>query len=558
MQHIYFCITLNLLFLLLTGLVRSQNLIPNAGFETGVAEDFDNWSKLNGAEYLLATTAPGEVYAGNRALKVTGQPASPGEQWRVQLICDAVPTVVGNNYVFTIRAKAASDGGNIRLSTQPNALFSQDFSVPTENWILISWSFTANEIRTQIALDLAQTDVTFYLDEAEMLAPNDSCTAKYDAPADQEPIAAGKGKFFGSIYGGSQSVDHEHYFNQVTPENEGKWGNVEGERGIYDFSDIDTIRAYAARNGFPFRYHVLLWGRQQPTWLRPLTDAEKVASIKAWFQAVANHFDGSSDARATLEYLEVVNEFVNDPPNGLNNAPFAGNSADAESGDYVRALRTLNDELCTNADDYDWVVNAFKLARKYFPCEKTKLMLNEFNVLSNFQKVTDKYLAVVELLQAEGLIDVLGFQGHGFTTRKYPSDDGTLFDNTDNLRENVNRLAATGLPLQVTELDIDGNVDDTYTPTDDEAVRDSFQRDEYERIFGMLWNNPSVIGITLWGFRKGHWRSEQLAYLVDPCTGIPRPALADYLNGTIRNGAVPPLNDFAYSCPTTGVCGGPQ
>ena len=556
MQRLYYrsiflaCLLLPATFLL------SQNLIPNPGFEDGVADDFDNWSKLNGADYLVATTEPDEVYAGDRALKVTGQPANPGQQWQVQLITDGVPTSVGNTYVFTIWAKAASEGGNIRFSTQPNALYSQDFTVPSDDWTQLSWSFTANETLTQIALDLGQTDVTFYLDEAEMLAPNDPCVDEYDAPDDQEPIAAGKGKFIGSVYGGAQSVDHEHYFNQVTPENAGKWGSVEAERGVYDFSGIDTIRAYAARNNFPFRYHVLLWGNQQPAWLRPLTDEEKVASIRAWFAAVADHFDGSSDARATLEYLEVVNEFVNDPPNGLDNSPFSNNSEDANSGDYVNALKSLNAELGTTPGDYDWIVNAFKLAREYFPCEETKLMLNEYNVLTNDRGVTDEYLFVVDLLQAEGLIDVLGFQGHAFSTRKY--GDGTFADNTAFLRGNVDRLAATGLPLQVTELDIDGNVDDTYTPTDDVAVRDSFQRAEYERVFGLLWNHPAVTGITLWGFRTGHWRSEQLAYLIDPCTDIPRPALAEYLNDSIRRADAPPLNEFASTCNTTSIVGGPQ
>ncbi|THH36417.1 endo-1,4-beta-xylanase [Neolewinella litorea] len=538
-----------LIFLLPVG-VYSQNLIANPGFETGSDNAFNNWTKLNGADYLTVTTVEAEVHSGDRALHVSS-PGFPGEQWRVQLISDPVPTTVGNNYTFTIWAKAAADGANIRFSTQPNALYGPDTPITVDEWTQLSWTFTANETMTQIALDLGQTNVTFFLDDAEMVAPDNPCVDEFDVPEDQQPIAAGKGKFLGSIYSPAQRQDHEHYFNQVTPENAGKWGSVEREEGVYDFSEIDEARAYAASNGFPFRYHVLLWGNQQPTWLRPMTNEEKVTKIRAWFQAVADHYDGSSDARATLEYLEVVNEFINDPPNGIDNSPYADNSNDANSGDYVDALKSLNGELGTTPGEYDWIVNAYKLAREYFPCEETKLVINEYNVLTNYQGVTDKYLEVVDLLMADDLIDVLGFQGHSFSTRKYGGE--SFAEHTAFLRGNVDRLAATGLPLQVTELDIDGNVDDTYTVTDNVAVRDSFQKAEYERIFGMLWNHPAVTGITLWGYRTGHWRSAQLAYLIDPCTDRERPALAEYLNDSIRNAEAPPLNDFAYACATTGL-----
>ncbi|MBB4078848.1 GH35 family endo-1,4-beta-xylanase [Lewinella aquimaris] len=554
MKLLYTLVILPLLVLLPAGGLLSQNLISNPGFEVGTGDDFTNWSKLNGADYLLATEEAGEVRSGDRALYVSS-PGFPGEQWRVQLISDPVPTTVGNSYTFTIWGKAAEAGANIRFSTQPNALYGPDTAVPADVWTQLSWTFTANETMTRIALDLGQTAVTFFLDDAEMTTLDDTpCVDEFDVPDDQQPIATGKGKFLGSIYSAAQQKDHEHYFNQVTPENAGKWGSVERVEGVYDFSDIDEARAYAARNNFPFRYHVLLWGNQQPTWLRPMSDSEKIAKIRAWFQAVADHFDGSSDARATLEYLEVANEIINDPPNGIDNAPYSNNSADANSGDYVNALKTLNAELGTEPGEYDWIVNAFKLARQYFPCEETKLVLNEYNVLTNFLNITDKYLEVVDLLMADDLVDVLGFQAHAFTTRKY--DSGSFENHTAFLRSHVDRLAATGLPLQVTELDIDGNVDDTYTPTDDVAVRDSFQKAEYQRIFGMLWNHPAVTGITLWGFRTGHWRSAQLAYLIDPCTDRERPALGEYLNDSIRNGPIPPLNDYAYACPTTALWGG--
>ncbi|WP_116127186.1 endo-1,4-beta-xylanase [Lewinella sp. IMCC34183] len=553
MQQFYSRIAILAFLLLPAGLLLSQNLILNPGFEEGgEGNEFTNWTKLNGAEYMTAVRGEDQVHSGNRALRVSS-PGFESQPWQVQLLSDAVPTFPGNSYTFTIWARAEEAGGRMRFSTQPNALYGGNIEIPTE-WTQISYTFTANVEMTSIAMDMGYDDVTLYFDDAEMLAPENPCMDTYDAPEDQEPIATGKGKFIGSVYGGNQIDDFEQYFNQVTPENAGKWGSVEGTRDTFNWAQLDPIRAFAARNNFPFRFHVMLWGAQQPTWLKPLSDEEKLVEIREWFQAVSDHYDGSSDARATLEYLEVVNEFHNQPPDNEGQ-----NADDAGSGDYIRALRLLNDTLNTAPGEYDWIVNAFKLAREYFPCEETKLMLNEYHVIAGFNNTTEVYTEVAQLLKDEGLVDVLGFQGHAFSTRVYggPYTQERFDEVTAALTANLDRVAAVGLPMMVTELDIDGNTDDTYTPTTDQAVRDSFQLAEYQRVFGLLWNHPSVIGITLWGYRSGLWRSDQAAYLIDPCTDAPRPALAEYLNDSIRRADAPPLTDFDYACPTTSIFGGP-
>ena len=553
MQQLYLRTYLFAFFLLPAALLLSQNLILNPGFEDGgEGNEFFNWSELNGADYMVATTEADQVHSGDRAVRVSS-PGFENEPWRVQLLSDAVQTYPGNTYTFTIWAKAEAEGATMRFSTQPNALYGPDLEIPTE-WSQISYTFVANVDATSIALDMGYNDVTFYIDDAEMLAPENPCVDAYDAPEDQAPIAAGKNKFIGSVYGNNQTDDFTHYFNQVTPENAGKWGSVEGTRDTFNWAQLDEIRAFAAANDYPFRFHVMLWGAQQPTWLKPLSDEEKLEEIREWFAAVSEHYDGSSDARATLEYLEVVNEFINQPPDNEGQ-----NADDPGSGDYIRALRLLNEEYGTEPGEYDWIVNAFKLAREYFPCEETKLMLNEYHVIIGFNNTTERYVEVANLLHEQGLVDVLGFQAHAFSTRVYGDDysDERFAAQTAELQANLDYVASVGLPMMATELDIDGNSDRTYTATEDQTVADNFQLEEYRRVFGLIWNHPSVIGITLWGYRSGLWRSDQEAYLIDPCTDTPRPALAEYLNDEIRNGENPPLNEFSYSCETTSLFGGP-
>ena len=68
-------------------------------------------------------------------------------------------------------------------------------------------------------------------------------------------------------------------------------------------------------------------------------------------------------------------------------------------------------------------------------------------------------------------------------------------------KANLDVLASTGLPIYITELDIDG-------PTDE------VQLEDYQRVFPVFWEHPAVRGITLWGYRVGSWRSKYGAYLV--------------------------------------------
>jgi endo-1,4-beta-xylanase len=291
--------------------------------------------------------------------------------------------------------------------------------------------------------------------------------------AENRPIAYGKTKFLGNIYSSAQRSGFTKYWNQVTPENAGKWGSVESSRDRMNWGGLDNAYNLAKSNDFPFKMHVLLWGNQQPSWIESLSSEEQYEEIVEWFQAVADRYDD-------IDQIEVVNEPFNDPPTGKGN------------GNYMKALGGEGET------GYDWIINAFKLAREYFP--ESELIMNEYNVINNTGRIND-YLEVVGLLKEENLIDGIGFQAHAFSTT------GSVRD----MEVNLERLATAGLPIYVTELDIDG-------PTDQKQLSD------YKNIFPVFWEHPAVKGITLWGFRPGLWRNDEKAYLIDP-SGNERPAL---------------------------------
>ncbi|PJJ61049.1 endo-1,4-beta-xylanase [Hymenobacter chitinivorans] len=286
------------------------------------------------------------------------------------------------------------------------------------------------------------------------------------------PMATGKPKFLGGVYSTPQLPNFSAYWNQVVPENAGKWGSVEATRDVMNWTELDAAYKLAKDNGYPFRMHVLTWGSQQPTWIATLPAAEQLAEIKQWYAAVAQRYPA-------IDFLEVVNEPTHQPP-----GPSSG------GGNYLEALGG------SGTTGWDWVITSFQLARQYFPT--TKLMMNDYSV-ENSAASAQRYLGIINLLKARNLIDVVGIQGHAFSTRGLPAAD---------LTTNLNTLASAGLPLYITELDIDG-------VNAQNQLDDAVQLAEYQRVFPVFWLHPAVKGVTMWGYRPGHWRTTQGAFLVN-------------------------------------------
>lgn len=303
-------------------------------------------------------------------------------------------------------------------------------------------------------------------------------------------LAENQSKFLGSAYSAAQAPNFTAYFDQVTPENAGKWGSVESERDVMNFTALDEAYAFARANGLPFKLHTLIWGNQQPAWIETLPPEEQLEEIDEWFAALAERYPD-------LDMIEVVNEPLHDPPN----------TAGGGGGNYIEALGGAG------VTGWDWIVTAFRMARQHFP--SSELVLNDYSIINN-PADTARYLQIIALLQAEDLIDAIGEQGHAFSTR------GPV----DAMRINLDALAQTGLPIYITELDIDG-------PTDDIQLAD------YQRIFPLFWEHPGVFGVTLWGYLPGHWRTAQGAFLA-LAGGSERPALR-WLREYLESPAVTPV-----------------
>jgi endo-1,4-beta-xylanase len=302
-------------------------------------------------------------------------------------------------------------------------------------------------------------------------------------------------KFFGTA--ATTAADYPSllsYFNQITPGNAGKWGSVEATRDQMNWSELDTAYQFAKQNGLPFKLHTLIWGQQQPTWLASLTPAQQLAEIEQWISLAAQRYPD-------VQLVDVVNEPLHAVPA------------------YSAALGG------PGATGWDWVVKSFELARKYFP--KSELILNDYNVEAQDSAATD-YLKIINLLKDRGLIDGIGLQAHFLERAELSLVAG-----------NLDRYAATGLPIYVSELDFN-------------LSNDARQAQRMRDFFTLFWQHPSVLGVTHWGYLQGNvWQSD--AYLLRS-DGTRRPAL-DWINCFRAGGSNCPVPVYVPT-PRTGDSSG--
>jgi len=287
-------------------------------------------------------------------------------------------------------------------------------------------------------------------------------------------MAKDKCKFLGNVISNYTPADFTTYWNQVTPENAGKWASVEGTKDNMNWVDLDNAYKTAKDNGFLFKQHTLLWGQQQPSWIGGLSAADQLKEVEQWIKAFGERYPDA-------DLIDVVNEPLHETPV------------------YANALGGKG------TTGWDWVIWAFEKARQY--CPNAKLILNEYNVINN-NVATLQYLEIINLLKSRGLIDYIGEQGHFLET----TPNNTITSNLD-------KLAATGLPILISEYDVN-------------IASETEQKVKYESQFPLLWGHKGVHGVTLWGYRQGEiWRTD--SYIVRS-NGTARPAL-DWLKTYVAN-----------------------
>jgi endo-1,4-beta-xylanase len=287
--------------------------------------------------------------------------------------------------------------------------------------------------------------------------------------------AAGAGpyrlEFVGNITTGN-AVDTDgkvfsRHWDQITPENAGKWGSVQTSAGAaFNWRTLDAIYDYAQQNNLIFKQHAFVWGSQQPT------GSINETAVKTWMREFCGRYPNT-------KLIDVVNE---PPPH--------------TTPSYVNAIGGGTDGT------WQWVTNAFLWARE--ACPDAILILNDFNNIE-WSNDINHFLGIVRAIKAAGApIDAIGAQAHDL-------DYGPPITPAS-VRSNLARVhSETQLPIYVTEMD--------FSFTDDNQ-----QLQSYQQFFPMLRDSGYVRGITIWGWIYGRtWASAPNSGLIR--NGTARPAM---------------------------------
>jgi endo-1,4-beta-xylanase len=200
--------------------------------------------------------------------------------------------------------------------------------------------------------------------------------------------------------------------------------------------------------------------------------------LKTTIQTIAGHFKGK------VRGWDVINEMFSDGPAGAirNNT----NTANATNNDVFVWSEYLG---------RDFGVKAFTYAAEADP--DAKLFINDYNLEFSTAKL-DSLIAYVEIRVRVAKVDGIGTQMHV-----------SINTNKDAIDNHFKKLAATGLLVHVSELDIGVNTSNASSIVFTEAL-ETTQAEMYNYIITSYMRNipkPQRYGVTIWGLLDNQsWR----------------------------------------------------
>ena len=243
-------------------------------------------------------------------------------------------------------------------------------------------------------------------------------------------------------------------FNQMVGENEFKMYIWTGPYS-YNFTTTDYYVNFAQQNNIRLRGHCLVWYQVVPDWLKNgnYSSDQVRTMLEAYIKAVVGRYKGK------IAEWDVVNEAVSDgPPYGYRTDDF-----------WYQKLGE------------DYIKLAFQWAHEADP--DCKLYYNDYGAEGMGGKA-DAVYNLVSRLKSQGVpIHGVGWQSH-WTYNSFLGDDNY---------ENLQRLVALGLDVEITELDL-------RMPTPADNTKLSIQAHNYANFTFFCMTHPKVKRMMMWGF----------------------------------------------------------
>ena len=257
-------------------------------------------------------------------------------------------------------------------------------------------------------------------------------------------------------------------YSMLEPGNAMKWDVTQPTQTTYNFQPGDELVAFAQANKMLVRGHNLCWYTQFPAWLKPYaataTPAQMATLLQNHINAEVTHFKGQVFA------WDVVNEVFNDP-----------------NGSAVPGLR---DSIWYNQPGIGqtgtgYIEQAFRWARAADP--NALLFYNDYGIEGPGPKFTAVYNMVQDFVHRGVPIDGVGFQMH-LELGNYPGAAG--------LAQNMQQLAALGLQVHITEMDVRLPVDASGNASASDLQA---QAQMYQTIMTVCLQQPNCTAFQLWG-----------------------------------------------------------
>ncbi|HEY9124484.1 MAG TPA: endo-1,4-beta-xylanase, partial [Bacteroidales bacterium] len=241
------------------------------------------------------------------------------------------------------------------------------------------------------------------------------------------------------------------YFNYGVCGNQFKWSGIEPNRGQLNYAPFENTLGWFKKVGWDMRAHTLLWGGTSSTDYHELPKWVGELPGKAMYDTCKMRVK-----REVTRYKGIVREY------DVMNEPTHATYLQSKAGDSI-----------------NW--NCFKWAYEADPT--ARFFVNDYNIIE-YQDQTDNFIKLVKKMLEKGApVTGIGAQCHiGATT------------DIDNFKKRFDQLSQFGLPIKVTEFDMN-------------ALKVSQQQHAIEaaKMMRLCFSHPAIEGFIFWGIMDPGW-----------------------------------------------------
>ncbi|HEY6226724.1 MAG TPA: endo-1,4-beta-xylanase [Verrucomicrobiae bacterium] len=318
-------------------------------------------------------------------------------------------------------------------------------------------------------------------------------------------------------------------FNQISPENDLKWQLVHPREGVegFDFAPADAFVNFGISNKMYIVGHTLVWHSQTPNWVFSGTNPPPASAANA-ANTTTNAASTNQSARARFggfgrydgprasreELLQRMREHIHTVVGrykGKVKCWDVVNEAIADGG----ATNYLRNSLWFEIIGPDFIAKAFQYAHEADP--EAILRYNDYGLENPVKR--KKLIALIKSLKEQNVpVHAIGSQAHLNVTMTFDTMDQTLTE-----------LATLGLPIHITELDVNSasggqrgfgaDIANNTAATQGGLVSDADKKlaEAYAGIFrAFVKHRDSVKLVTFWGVDDAvSWRAQGKPLLFD-------------------------------------------